>query len=368
MGQCSALPAEGRHHHPVASSRTDREQRSRLREDRKETMDFNRLVTEKPKKRSTPRREVTRSSPQTREPGQMSMEMDDMDVDIRDAPQIPPPPENALKSRCYKLNLDSEINLSSLQRSQMYLGPFTHPTPCLTYSESTDSGSIDEVQIAIKTANIFRGITVGKDGTILTQNARASRSSRGKNKKGEKSRQAVKIEKAQDLVEESMATGKAPGTDEPAKLISLYVMGEYDDMKYLVRDGSKKLREADDLADDVLFGINRSRSGRKVPVIQELKTPLKDTLIENNSMAIAPRSNNTNSSSTLKQTLVLPQKSTAEAATTTTPRLKSHPRDTRSRLGDCRNEWSLMICGQPNLSSPRHYEDDRQERNTGRVG
>lgn len=37
-------------------------------------------------------------------------------------------------------------------------------------------------------------------------------------------------------------------------------MGEYDEMKYLVRDGSKKLREAQSLPDDALLSINRSRT------------------------------------------------------------------------------------------------------------
>lgn len=40
---------------------------------------------------------------------------------------------------------------------------------------------------------------------------------------------------------------------------SLVIMGEYDDMKYLVRDGSKKLREATELPDDSLLAINRAR-------------------------------------------------------------------------------------------------------------
>ena len=60
-------------------------------------------------------------------------------------------------------------------------------------------------QIAISTAKIFRGITVDRNGVILTQNARATRSQkgqhRGENKVGEKSRQAAKIDKAKDLID-----------------------------------------------------------------------------------------------------------------------------------------------------------------------
>ena len=109
---------------------------------------------------------------------------------------------------------------------------------------------------AINTAKIFRGIKVGSDGTILSQNARATRSNRGgsnKTKVGEKSRQATKIDKAKDLVEETILTGKAPDSDEPANMQSIVVMGEYDDMKYLVRDGAKKLRDASELEDDFLL-------------------------------------------------------------------------------------------------------------------
>lgn len=43
-------------------------------------------------------------------------------------------------------------------------------------------------------------------------------------------------------------------------MVSLVIVGAYDDMKHLVRDGSKKLRDADGLADDALFSINRARA------------------------------------------------------------------------------------------------------------
>ena len=162
----------------------------------------------------------------------------------------------ATRTRCYKLNLDSEI----LPHPSAFLGPFTEVPPPLTFSSSEESLDRTPTEIAIRTAQIFRGITVAKDGTILSQNARATRSNKGqKNKKGEKSRQATKIDKAKDLVEETIATGKAPDSDEPANMMSLVPMGEYDEMKYLVRDGSKKLREASEHGDEVLLATNRSR-------------------------------------------------------------------------------------------------------------
>ena len=73
--------------------------------------------------------------------------------------------------------------------------------------EEEEEGPANEVEIAVKTASIFRGITVDrKTGAILKQNDRASRSAKkngGDGKKaGEKSRQVAKIDKAQDLVDE----------------------------------------------------------------------------------------------------------------------------------------------------------------------
>jgi hypothetical protein len=132
--------------------------------------------------------------------GPEPMEEDNMREDI------PQPPEIAIRTRCYKLNLDSDM----FPPPSVFLGPYTDVPPPLTYSDSDDSSAnTSPVQVAIQTAKIFRGITVGKDGTILSQNARATRSNRGaKNKRGEKSRQATKIEKAKDLVEETIATGK----------------------------------------------------------------------------------------------------------------------------------------------------------------
>lgn len=49
-------------------------------------------------------------------------------------------------------------------------------------------------------------------------------------------------------------------------------MGEYDDMKYLVRDGSKKIREASELPDDALLAINRPREGTAA---MSLRSPRK---------------------------------------------------------------------------------------------
>jgi hypothetical protein len=163
-------------------------------------------------------------------------------IDTRE--DILPPPEIATRTRCYKLNLN-------------VFCPFDKVAPPLT--DPTENYT--PLQVAINTARIFRDIKVGKDGTIKSQKARATRRSRAstKNKFGEKSRQATKIDKAKDLVEETILTGKAPDSEDPAKIQSIVVMGDYDDMKSLVRDGAKKLREASESADDSLLNINRGR-------------------------------------------------------------------------------------------------------------
>lgn len=141
---------------------------------------------------------------------------------------VPPMPEVAVRQRCYKLNLESEyvgIHAASTPRQDgQIFGPFADYPPPLTYSGSDDSSTgTNPTHVAIQTAQIFRGITVAKDGTILSQNARATRSNRNsKTKRGEKSRQAAKIDQAKDLVDEAVMTGRVSGDgrEEPSKKIT----------------------------------------------------------------------------------------------------------------------------------------------------
>jgi hypothetical protein len=224
--------------------------------------------------------------------------------------------DNAKRARCYQLNLESDfVGITGDVRVEgSLLGPYEQLPPPLTYSASDDSSneSIDATEVAIRTAQIFRGITIAKDGTILSQNARATRSNRGnKTKRGEKSRQAAKIDKANDLVEESIITGKAPGSSEKANLVSLYIMGEYDEMKYLVRDGSKKLREASALPDDALLSINRSRTNSFLGSAIRSPTSRK---------RVSPASTNDNRLPSMPQSAP--------------PKLKGHPRDLPSSRRD----------------------------------
>ena len=341
MGQCSTLPVETKQAPTSSAETTMREQSHRLNvhSGQKQSLDFNALVIENPKTPkfnlqqygpSKQQRGGTSSSPassshhsviQAREPDRIDASgASPMNVDSRDDSTplfIPPPPEHAIRTRCYRLNLDSEINLSTIQKQQVCLGPFQEPPPYLTYTSSDDDDDVSATEVAIRTAQIFRGITISRDGTILTQNARATRSNRGatKTKRGEKSRQAAKIDKAHELVEESAMAGAKP--DEETKLVSLVIMGEYDDMKYLVRDGAKKLRDMDGLPDEAMFAINRLRAPTKKP-----KTP----------SSTRSRRSRTSLQQEAPTTPVASPKSTfvvGGGSQSVPPKIKSHPRDTR---------------------------------------
>jgi hypothetical protein len=329
MGQCSTLPAE-------TKNAEMKEQTDRLNENgRKESLDFNVLIPvvdpTRPLHRKTYQNGGPSSNPamaetQVREPdGAVPM-----DVDTRDEPAVslPLPPENAVRARCYKLNLESDISIhtssssTSAARQQSGYGPFTEAPPHLTYSSSEDSTEeVSDTAVAIQTAQIFRGITVSRDGTILSQNARATRSNRGnKTKISEKSRQAAKIDKAKDLVEETA----------DSQLVSLIVFGEYDDMKHLVRDGSRKLREAETLPDDALLSVNkprivgRSKSASTIPATRMSSTPTSTSSRRRRTTNGASPSSNNNATIV---TVASPKAMSQSAP----PKLKSNPRDTTRR-------------------------------------
>ena len=52
---------------------------------------------------------------------------------------------------------------------------------------------------------------------------------------------------------------KGSNTEDDSKMISLISMGEYNDMKHIVRYGSKKSKYAEGLPDETLLSINRHR-------------------------------------------------------------------------------------------------------------
>ena len=151
---------------------------------------------------------------------------------------IPQPPEGAIRSRCYRLNLDAPIIPSKMQDG---LGPFHYEVPLhlradlstekkanswhsaadamnsLKVTSSEDDASTDSrrsaTQIAITTAQIFRGVTVDCNGAILSQNMRTTLTNgKGKcSKVAEQSRQTAKINKANDLIDDAVHNGKVSG-------------------------------------------------------------------------------------------------------------------------------------------------------------
>ena len=130
---------------------------------------------------------------------------------------FPPPPAGAVRTRCYRLNLDASVVLSP---THDHLGPMPYEPPAhllpqrydsrsISFSLSNESVERNPTQVAVNTARIFRGITVDKNGMITSQNARATRGSKGKDKSKQAatSRQQEKINKAKDLVDEFVGVG-----------------------------------------------------------------------------------------------------------------------------------------------------------------
>ena len=105
----------------------------------------------------------------------------------------------------------------------------------VSHSDESDRNDVDPTSIAISTANIFRGIVVDRNGVITSMNSRAMRSMKGKNgaaaggggesgakvKIGEKSRQAAKIDKAKDLIDEVVENGGVGGGGDAMSDVSL---------------------------------------------------------------------------------------------------------------------------------------------------
>jgi hypothetical protein len=93
-------------------------------------------------------------------------------------------------------------------------------------------------------------------------------------------------------------------------MTSLFIMGEYDEMKHLVRDGSKKLRDAADSPDMSLLGVNKPRDGVLMPLGVGLSSPRK---------RVSPNSFGGQRHGSHSHVVGLPQ--------STPPKLRSHPRD-----------------------------------------
>lgn len=102
-------------------------------------------------------------------------------------------------------------------------------------------------------------------------------------------------------------------------MVSLVIIGGYDDMKHLVRDGSKKLREAEGLPDDTLLALNRQRASGMIgsPMGSSLTSPNQKQRVPPN--YVSSQRNAAMQMQDKSRSPGLPQSAP--------PKLKSHPRD-----------------------------------------
>lgn len=127
---------------------------------------------------------------QTRDPeGHDKPVLDTMDISQRESARslfAPRYVQNSVQSLCYKLDLGSEM---------------PERLPRIDYGSR--SGSFEDM--AQQTAQIFRGVQLDTDGTVLKENDRATRSNAGKApRKAKRSRQAANIHQARNLVDASV--------------------------------------------------------------------------------------------------------------------------------------------------------------------
>lgn len=150
------------------------------------------------------------------------------------------PPESAIRTRCYRLNLNTEIiiptpttannggGMSSSTASPIQVstsGPYrcdSHAalgdrtvdlsSAYVGFSPSLDDSIADDHRDTVaSTARIFRGLTINHDGSIVSHHHRSSKGSTGP-KRDEKSRQSTKIDQAVDMAEEAVRKGTTATT------------------------------------------------------------------------------------------------------------------------------------------------------------
>lgn len=132
--------------------------------------------------------------------------------------------------------------------------------------------------------------------------------------------------------------------DPDSKTQCLYIMGEYDDMKYLVRDGAKKLRDATNLTDEALLSINRQRTSS----VASYSSPGTPGTPSRKRISPYPTPSSGHFANARSSSRPRSAASTPQGAT---PRLKANPRDSRARYGpadggDCDAENAhMMQCG-----------------------
>jgi hypothetical protein len=87
--------------------------------------------------------------------------------------------------------------------------------------------------------------------------------------------------------------------NDPTKIVSLFVMGEYEDLNDLVRDGSKKLRESKTLPDEEILRYNRPRQFLNLPGHGGHVSSVGGTHGTNSMIPFSPNSTHFNHANTL---------------------------------------------------------------------
>ena len=133
----------------------------------------------------TPLREA--NGRQTRDPESQGKGItDDMDISQRESSRSLLGPrylQQSIESLCYKLDLGSEM---------------PERLPRIDYSSRRGNSE----DMAVQTAQIFRGVQLDARGTVVKENARATRSNAGKAlRRAKRSRQAANIHQARGLVD-----------------------------------------------------------------------------------------------------------------------------------------------------------------------
>ena len=257
---------------------------------------------------------------------------------------IPFVPDGATPKRCFRLNIGEVLPINDLGDPRR-----------LNFSMSEDSSVVTNGKdMVAATAAIFRGLSVTSNGTVITTNDRVVNSARkSKNSKisggraavkadsAAKSRQAAKIDKLKDLVEGKVTPKKASnsakkkdnnGEEEDldnTNMLSLVPIGEYFDMKHLVRDGARKLKAVEAglhvEIETVPQSPNRSNVTSPMSAVAD---PTTAQVMEKIHVGVpygSPRANNKYSNQPNS-----PSASTREMrrnGSKTPPKLNHHPRD-----------------------------------------
>jgi hypothetical protein len=120
----------------------------------------------------------------------------------------------------------------------------------------------------------------------------------------------------------SLFSSQQNADDSDSQMVSLVIVGEYDEMKQLVRDGAKKLRDANGLPDDALLAVNRPRGS----------SPLHNPVLSPSRKRVSPFALGSPHSAGPKS----PSNKSRHLTNTAPPKLKGHPRDPSRRIDDGR--------------------------------